>query len=61
MIMTALSDLINYNCRLCGSFIVDTTRSRQDINTEIFHHFVDMHRSDVMLKVGEYLSTVFKY
>ena len=33
--------------------LVDTTRSRQDINAEIFHHFVDMHRSDVMLKAED--------
>lgn len=43
----------NYNCRLCGSFIVDTSRSRQDINAEIFHHIIDMHRSDVMLKAED--------
>jgi hypothetical protein len=53
MIITELSNQTNYNCRLCGGFIVDTTRSRQDINAEIFSHFIDMHRSDVMLKAED--------
>jgi hypothetical protein len=53
MIMSALSNSTNYNCRLCGSFIVDTSRSRQDINAEIFHYFFDMHQSDVMLKAKD--------
>lgn len=32
---------------------MDTTRSRQNINTEIFHHFINTHKSDVMLKAED--------
>ena len=40
----------SYTCNLCDTFIVDDTKTRHDINAEIFNHFCSMHEEDVAIK-----------
>jgi hypothetical protein len=42
-----------FNCILCGSFIVASSKPRKDINAEIFNHFFDMHSEDVVMKAED--------
>ena len=51
-----MTGLGNYYCILCDSFIVDTSKPRKEINSEIFHHFFDMHAEDEKMRVEEAFS-----
>jgi hypothetical protein len=54
--------MTEYYCKLCDKFIADSSTSQGDRNSEIFHHFFDMHQTETAtrLRAEDIFSTLLK-
>lgn len=43
--------MTEYYCKLCDKFIADSSTSQGDRNSEIFHHFFDMHQTETATRL----------
>jgi len=43
--------MTEYYCKLCDNFIADSSTSYGDRNSEIFHHFFDMHQTETATRL----------
>ncbi|MGA7369982.1 MAG: hypothetical protein WBX01_12705 [Nitrososphaeraceae archaeon] len=43
--------MTEYYCKLCDNFIADSSTSHGDRNSEIFHHFFDMHQTETATRL----------